>query len=57
MKYIPDSLWSELEKLIPERKNKIGRPEFNNKKTLNRIIYILHTEAQWNMVRCVWCNN
>ncbi len=50
MKHIPDSLWSELEKLILQKKNNVGRPEFDNRKTLNGIIYILHTGAQWNML-------
>ncbi len=50
MKHIPDSLWSELEKLIPQKKNNLGRSEFDNRKTLNGIIYIVHTGAQWNML-------
>ena len=50
MKHIPDPLWSELEKLIPQKKNNVGRPEFDSRKTLNGIIYIVHTGAQWNML-------
>ena len=50
MKHIPDSLWSELEKSIPQKKNNVGRPEFNSRKTLNGIIYVLYTGIQWNML-------
>ena len=50
MKHIPDSLWSEIEKLIPQKYEKVGRPEFDNRKALNGVIYILHTGAQWNML-------
>lgn len=50
MKHIPDKLWCEIEKLIPEKQILVGRPEFDRRKTLDAIIYILHTGAQWNML-------
>ncbi len=50
MKFIPDPLWSELEKIIPQKISCVGRQEFDNRTTLNGIIYILHTGAQWNML-------
>jgi len=37
MKHIPDSLWCEIEKLIPNKKCSVGRPEFDNRKTFNGI--------------------
>ncbi len=50
MKHIPDSLWSELEKIILQKEREVGRPEFDNRKALNGIIYVLHTGVQWNML-------
>ena len=50
MKHIPELLWDEIKKLIPKKESKVGRPEFDNRKTLEGIIYILHTGAQWNML-------
>jgi len=50
MKCIPDQLWCELEKLIPSKKTNIGRPEFDNRKALSGIIYILYAGAQWHML-------
>jgi len=50
MKCIPDLLWRELEKLLPKKETKVGRPEFDNKKTLEGIIYILYTGSQWHML-------
>lgn len=47
MKHIPDFLWCELEKLIPERKSPVGRPEFDNKKTFEGILFILRAGIQW----------
>ena len=47
MKRIPDLLWCEIEKLIPAKKTGVGRPEFDNKKTFEGIVYILRTGAQW----------
>ena len=42
MKHIPDLLWNELKKLILQKKNNVGRPEFDSRKRLNGIIYILN---------------
>ena len=50
MKHIPDSLWRELEKLIPQKESNVGRPEYDNRKTLDGIIYILYTGSQWHMM-------
>jgi len=50
MKYISEKLWSEIESLIPSNKGHVGRPEFDNRKALNGIIFILKTGAQWNMI-------
>ena len=36
--------------VLPEKECKIGRPEFDNRRTLNGIIYILKTGAQWHML-------
>lgn len=43
-------LWSELEKLIPQKETRVGRPEFDNKRTLEGIIYVVHTGIQWSML-------
>ena len=50
MKYIPEDLWSELEKLIPKKESRVGRPEFDNRRALSGVIFILKTGAQWNML-------
>jgi len=47
MKRIPESLWCELEKLLPSKNTKVGRPEFDNKKTLEGIVFVLKTGIQW----------
>ena len=47
MKHIPDVLWSEIEKLIPHKTSMVGRPEFDNRKTLNGIFFVLKTGIQW----------
>ena len=47
MKHIPDSLWSEIEQLIPSKKSSVGRPEFDNKRVLDGIIHTLYTGGQW----------
>jgi len=48
MKSIPDSLWSELKKIIPQKETNIGRPEFDNRQTFNGIIFVLKTGTQWH---------
>lgn len=50
MKKISDKLWKEVEKLIPHKTTRVGRPEFDNKKTLEAIIFVLRTGIQWNML-------
>ncbi len=50
MKYIPDSLWCEIEKIIPHKKVAVGRPEFDTRKTFDGILYILITGSQWGML-------
>lgn len=50
MKNIPDQLWSKWESLLSEKKTKVGRPEFDNRKALNGIIYILYTGSQWSFL-------
>ncbi len=50
VKHISDSLWSELEKIIPHKECAVGRPEFDNRKALNGIIYVPYTGVQWNML-------
>ena len=48
MKHIPDKLWCELEKLIPQKETTIGRPEFDRRKALDGIIYILYSGTKWD---------
>jgi transposase len=50
MKFIPDNLWCELEKIIPQKNSRIGRPEKDKKVTLDAIIYVLHTGVQWRLL-------
>ena len=50
MKHIPDKLWCEIEKLIPKKETVVGRPEFDRRKTLDGIIYILYSGAKWSLL-------
>jgi len=50
MKSIPDLVWNEIKILLPKKEHPAGRPEIDNRKALNGIIFILHTGAQWNML-------
>lgn len=50
MKHISDLLWSELEPLIPQKISNVGRPEFDNRRAIDGIIYILYTGSQWHML-------
>ena len=50
MKFISNLLWCELEKILSTKKTKVGRPEFNNRISLEGIIYVLKTGMQWNML-------
>lgn len=47
MKHIPDLLWCEIEKLIPQKDSPLGRPEFDNRKTFEGIVFVLKTGIQW----------
>ena len=48
MKHIPDVLWCELERLLPKKEMNVGRPEFDNRKTFEGIIFVLKTGVQWH---------
>ena len=48
MKRIPDSLWCEIKKLLPKKNTLVVRPEFDNKKVFEGVLYILRTGAQWS---------
>lgn len=50
MKHIPDQLWREMKKIIPQKERAVGRPEFDARRTLDGIIFILFTGAQWHML-------
>ena len=50
MKHIPDLLWCEIEKLIPHKMTRVGRPEFDNRKAFEGIVFVLKTGIQWNML-------
>lgn len=50
MKHISDSLWREIEKIIPQKNVSVGRPEFDARKTFDGIMYILITGSQWHML-------
>ena len=50
MKHISDSLWSELEKIIPKKNKSVGRPEFDNKKAFLGIVFVLKTGIQWGLL-------
>jgi len=44
---IPDSVWNKIKDIIPSKKVKIGRPEWDNRKTLEGIFFIIKTGIQW----------
>ena len=44
---ISDSMWNEIKDIIPSKNVKIGRPEWDNKKTLEGIFLIIKTGMQW----------
>ena len=50
MNIIPENLWKEIEKLIPKKKSKIGRPESDIKNILNGIFYVMKTGIQWQLM-------
>jgi len=47
MKSISEELWHEIEKLLPKKSTNVGRPEFDNKKAFEGIVFILRTSSQW----------
>jgi transposase len=50
MKFISNGLWCELKKIFPTKNTAVGRPEFDNRTSLEDIIYVLKTGMQWNML-------
>lgn len=48
MQFISNQLWCELKKLLPKKNNRVGRPEFDNYRTIEGILFILYTGIQWN---------
>jgi putative transposase len=48
MNMIPESLWKEMEKVIPVKTSKVGRPEMDPRKALNGILFVLKTGIQWH---------
>jgi len=50
MKHIPDLLWCEIEKLIPQKETNVGRPPSDNRKAFDGIFFILKTGCQWEML-------
>ena len=41
MKNIPDNLWKEIKKILPQKNGGVGRPESDNKKAIEGIFFIL----------------
>jgi len=39
--------WNEIKDLIPEKKSKVGRPEFDKKRSFDGIFFVLRTGCQW----------
>ena len=50
MNMISDSVWNEIKDLIPRKKTAIGRPEWDNRKTLEGIFLIIKTGMQWKFL-------
>lgn len=48
MKSITIDLWIEIEKLLPPKKNKVGRPEKGNKMAFFGMLYILKNGSLWH---------
>ena len=46
---IPDSLWTEIETLLPAPppKKKVGRPRMPDRQAMTAIFYLLRTGCQW----------
>jgi len=47
MNILTDSLWNKIETCVPKKKSRVGRPEWCRKKTLEGILFIIKTGAQW----------
>ena len=47
---IPDNMWNEIKKEIPRKKSNFGRPEWSARQTMEGIIYIAKTGAQWKFL-------
>jgi transposase len=47
---ISDSLWKEIENIIQKNYSFIGRPEWDNRKTLSGIIFIVKTGIPWRFL-------
>ncbi len=50
MNMISDSVWNEIKDLIPTKKIAVGRPEWDNRKTLEGIFLIVKTGMQWKFL-------
>jgi putative transposase len=53
---VPDALWEEIEKLLPEprKPGKPGRPRADDRVVLNGIWYVMWTGCQWKAVHRDW---
>jgi len=47
---ISDSVWNEIKDLLPTKKVAVGRPEWDNRKTLEGIFFIIKTGIQWKFL-------
>lgn len=47
---ISESLWKQIEPLLPPEipKPKGGRPRVDNRKAMEAILYVLHTDFRWS---------
>jgi transposase len=43
---LTDRQWELLEPLLP-RRNRLGRPRVDDRRTINRILYVLRTDCRW----------
>lgn len=50
MKILSDSMWKEIEKVLPKKKSKVGRPENDKRVTMDGIAYVLKTGIQWRLL-------
>lgn len=47
---IPDNVWNEIKKVIPDKKSKIGRPQKDPRVVLSGIFYNMITGSQWHQL-------